>query len=233
MRVAVAKGIIYCGKSMPAPCGCRMHLFHHLSRARLKGDLPDESIRSGFGHYRRSCLFRRGTSGSRYGTGGQFLQHPVQRRSLCTVKRRVADGAGVRAENHQDSVHLGNPIPSPQSLVVSQNSFTPGFSRSPITGPRLWSPRLSAQPWLTNRLRWCRSRIRPVPPFVPRRQGASIRYEKLPGWRFRDAQFQLSHRRRSVRPGNLSAYQGNQGTGNYWLENPPDQTGQLNIAPYV
>jgi alpha-D-xyloside xylohydrolase len=125
---------------------------------------------------------------------------------------------------------LGTTIPSPQGLVVSQTTFTPG----PFTVTDNGTAIVVATPQCTTLVNKSNSLVSFKNP-----AGKTVCSETARGLYpvTKSSQAGDSGTLNFNSPtgegvyglGNLSAYAGNQGTGSYWLQNAPDQTGQLNI----
>ncbi len=129
---------------------------------------------------------------------------------------------------------LGTTIPAAQGLVVSQTSFTPGAFTVADNGTAI----VVATPQCTTLVNKSNSLVSFKNP-----AGATICSESARGLYpvTKSSQAGDSGTLNFNSPtsegvyglGNLSAYQGNQGTGNYWLQQAPDQTGQINIRPFT
>ncbi|HEX7509837.1 MAG TPA: TIM-barrel domain-containing protein, partial [Chitinivibrionales bacterium] len=125
---------------------------------------------------------------------------------------------------------LGTAIPSPEGLVVNRSSFTPGTFKVVDNGTAI----VVATPQCTTLVNKANSLVSFKDP-----AGATICSESAKGLYpvTRSSQAGDSGTLNFNSPasegvyglGNLSASSGSLGTGTYWLENAPDQTGQLNI----
>jgi len=125
---------------------------------------------------------------------------------------------------------LGTTIPSPQGLVVSQTTFTPGQFTVSDNGTAI----VVATPQCTTLVNKSNSLVTFKNP-----AGTTICSESARGLYpiTRSSQAGDSGALNFNSPasegvyglGNLSAFNGSLGTGSYWLQLAPDQTGQLNI----
>jgi alpha-D-xyloside xylohydrolase len=121
---------------------------------------------------------------------------------------------------------LGTTIPSPQGLVVSTSSFTPGSFTASDNGTAI----VVATPQCTTLVNKSNTLVTFKNP-----AGATICSETartltaVTNGYSGTLNFNSPANEGVYGLGNLSAYAGNQGTGNYWLQNAPDQTGVLNV----
>jgi alpha-D-xyloside xylohydrolase len=121
---------------------------------------------------------------------------------------------------------LGTTIPSPQGLVVNTNTFTPGSFTASDNGTAI----VVATPQCTTLVTKSNTLVTFKNP-----AGATICSETartltaVTNGYSGTLNFNSPASEGVYGLGNLSAYAGNQGTGSYWLQNAPDQTGVLNV----
>ncbi|MGA2508039.1 MAG: TIM-barrel domain-containing protein, partial [Chitinispirillaceae bacterium] len=125
---------------------------------------------------------------------------------------------------------LGTTIPAPQGLVVSATSFTPGTFTVVNNGTAI----VVATPQCTTLVTIANSRVSFKNP-----AGATVCSDSnrtltaVTNGYSGTLSFSSPASEGVYGLGNLSGSSGSLGTGSYWIQNAPDQTGQLNIRPFT